>query len=84
MGFVKGFLCFFTGNIFLCLVKSPHPRGKSLRMEHNFDLAAANLQIIIELRKEMLRIIYFFISFLKEMENRTFLSIILLRLQLLK
>ena len=53
-------------------------------MEHNFDLAAANLQIIIELRKEMLRIIYFFISFLKEMENRTFLSTILLRLQLIK
>jgi hypothetical protein len=53
-------------------------------MEHNFDLAAANLQIIIELRKEILRIIYFFISFLKEMENRTFLSTILLRLQLLK
>lgn len=53
-------------------------------MEHNFDLAAANLQIIIELRKEILRIIIFFVSFIKEMENRTFLSTILLRLQLLK
>jgi hypothetical protein len=53
-------------------------------MEHNFDLAAANLQIIIELRKEILRIIIFFVSFIKEMENRTFLLTILLRLQLLK
>lgn len=64
--------------------QKPSSEGQIAPMEHNFDLAAANLQIIIELRKEMLRIIYFFISFLKEMENRTFLPTILLRLQLLK
>ena len=64
--------------------QKPSSEGQIAPKEHNFDLAAANLQIIIELRKEMLRIIYFFISFLKEMENRTFLPTILLRLQLLK
>ena len=64
--------------------QKPSSEGQIAPMEHKFDLAAANLQIIIELRKEILRIIIFFVSFIKEMENRTFLLTILLRLQLLK
>lgn len=64
--------------------QKPSSEGQIAPNGANFDLAAANLQIIIELRKEILCIIIFFVSFIKEMENRTFLLTILLRLQLLK